>query len=229
MSKTVLVFLIGITFLLSAPAFATDGQILINQNTVMAAGGFPYQINQPGSYKLASDLVVAATGAIGIQVNVSNVSIDLNGFTVSGPAVCTGLGGAGISCTSLGGIGIFSDIANISVRNGTVTGFGKGISLTASNYLVEDTQAIANETIGIIVGDGSLVRRNSANYNGTAGILTRRSTVTENVANLNGQFGLEIVGGVIGSNTFELNGSNPPVQSSSAVSQNNNDCNGTAC
>jgi hypothetical protein len=29
--------------------FAVDGVVLINQSTVLAAGGFPYAISQPGS------------------------------------------------------------------------------------------------------------------------------------------------------------------------------------
>jgi hypothetical protein len=44
----------------SIPAFAVDGATLINQASVMAAGGFPYKITQPGSYKLSGNLVVPA-------------------------------------------------------------------------------------------------------------------------------------------------------------------------
>src|SRR5579862_6817102 len=62
--------------------YAVDGQILINQSTVMSAGGFPYIISQPGSYKLSGNLV-ATTGASAIQIGANNVIVDLNGFNVS--------------------------------------------------------------------------------------------------------------------------------------------------
>jgi hypothetical protein len=75
----------------SAPAFAVDGQVLINQSTVMAAGGFPYKITHPGSYKLSGNLVVPAD-VDGIDILTDNVTIDLNGFTISGPDTCTGSG-----------------------------------------------------------------------------------------------------------------------------------------
>src|SRR6185437_2583451 len=58
MSTKVLVRLICIAVLLSISAFAVDGVVLINQNTVIAAGGFPYHITQAGSYRLTSNLVV---------------------------------------------------------------------------------------------------------------------------------------------------------------------------
>jgi hypothetical protein len=77
MLKTAAAILISAALMFSAPAFAVDGQVLINQSTVMAAGGFPYKITQPGSYKLSGNLVVASS-TDGIDISVSNVSIDLN-------------------------------------------------------------------------------------------------------------------------------------------------------
>ena len=44
-------------------AFAVDGQVLINQSTVMAAGGFPYIISNSGSYKLSGNLTMNTTSA----------------------------------------------------------------------------------------------------------------------------------------------------------------------
>jgi len=40
-----------------------EGVVLINQSTVMAAGGFPYVITQPGSYKLSGNLTLNTTQA----------------------------------------------------------------------------------------------------------------------------------------------------------------------
>ena len=58
---TRLVLLAVSAILFATSAFAVDGQVLINQSTVMAAGGFPYRITQPGSYKLAGNLSMTTT------------------------------------------------------------------------------------------------------------------------------------------------------------------------
>src|SRR5271170_3750944 len=85
-------------------AFAVDGVVLINQSTVTAAGGFPYTITQPGSYRLSGNLTVPNVNTDGIVISVDNVNIDLNGFSIIGPAVCTG---CPAKCTSTGtGVGI---------------------------------------------------------------------------------------------------------------------------
>jgi parallel beta-helix repeat protein len=226
MTKRTLVILIGAALLFSAPAFAIDGVILINQSTVMAAGGFPYTITQPGSYKLSGNLVVPAnTDGIDIATFVSNITIDLNGFSIIGPASCTGVG----ACAALLSNGISAtDSTNITLRNGTVTGFGDGIFLNSTtNNLIEEVRAIGNGNGIEIRGSNSLVRRNIASSNGQHGILAVNAVVIENVANSNGGDGLLINGGVFGSNSFDSNTN--AFANSGATSQKNNDCNGTAC
>src|SRR3977135_3688451 len=105
-------------------AFAVDGVVLINQSTVMAAGGFPYTITQPGSYRLSGNLTVPNVNAAAINVTADNVTIDLNGFSIIGPTVCTG-GPPVTSCSPTGtGAGIATSNAqsNLTVMNGTVRG-----------------------------------------------------------------------------------------------------------
>src|SRR5579864_7254764 len=63
-------------------AFAVDGVVLINQSSVMAAGGFPYRITQTGSYKLSGNLV-APVDQQAILITANNVTLDLNGFNVA--------------------------------------------------------------------------------------------------------------------------------------------------
>ena len=131
MLRTVVAVLICAALMFSVPAFAVDGVVLINQSTVMAAGGFPYKITQSGSYKLSGNLVVAASYTDGIDIMANNVSIDLNGFTISGPVTCSG-GGSSIHCVGNGGYGIsggFPAPNNIAARNGSVVGFSNGIVL----------------------------------------------------------------------------------------------------
>ena len=75
-------FLVLAAALASTCAFAVDGVVLINQSTVTAAGGFPYTITQPGSYKLSGNLT-PPLNVTAIQISTGNVSLDLNGFTIS--------------------------------------------------------------------------------------------------------------------------------------------------
>jgi len=114
-------------------AFAIDGQVLINQSTVAAAGGFPYTITQPGSYKLSGNPTVVAPNTDGIDINADNVTLDLNEFVISGP-------GNG----PIVGSGISSRKLNITVKNGTVTGFPTGVNLAAGRALVSDMSATRN-------------------------------------------------------------------------------------
>jgi hypothetical protein len=227
MLKTAVAVLVSAALMFSAPAFAVDGQVLINQATVMAMGGFPYNITQPGSYKLSGNLVV--TGTDGIDVHTNNVTIDLNGFAISGPVTCFG-SGSGIGCGPLvSPAGIRGlNVSGITIRNGTITGLNNGIFIyNSSNILVEDIHAGGNQTAGIQVQD-AVVRRNTTSLNGQFGIVASNSLVTENVSNFNGGRGLFMDGGLYGSNTMQGN-SNPPFFTLYAISQNNNNCEGTIC
>ena len=111
MRKSVFVMLAAA--LAPVSAFAVDGQVLINQSTVMAAGGFPYVISNPGSYKLSGNLT-APLNASGVVVSASNVTLDLNGFSVQ--------------CSSDGSVTFVSCIAgsaqalhDVVIRNGSVS------------------------------------------------------------------------------------------------------------
>lgn len=114
-------------------AFAVDGQILINQSTVMAAGGFPYVISQPGSYKLSGNLSVPA-GHDAIDINASNVTLDLNGFNISAEAFSKTY-----AINS-------QNTSNVVVKNGTITGWEIAISFTNSTRLItiEGINALTN-------------------------------------------------------------------------------------
>jgi hypothetical protein len=65
-----------------ACTFAADGQILINQATVNAAGGFPYVISQAGSYRLSGNLAAPSGDTTVIEITHDLVTIDLNGFSI---------------------------------------------------------------------------------------------------------------------------------------------------
>ncbi len=125
MKKTILFTLA----LVPVCAFAVDGVVLINQSTVMAAGGFPYTISQPGSYKLSGNLTAPANTR-GIVISASNVTLDLNGFTLEGSRTFPLVYPAIESCCGFQGI---------TIRNGTISNFPGFINLTlATATLLEE-------------------------------------------------------------------------------------------
>jgi parallel beta-helix repeat protein len=172
---------------MAGSAGAVDGVIEINQAKVLAAGGFPFVIANPGSYRLTSNLTVPA-GKLGIQDDSSSatagVTIDLNGFSIIGPG------------TSSGGAGIFdSPAAPMTVENGTVTGFratdAVGVDTNGFYTIVKNVQA-ENNSIGIIAAGFSLIEGCTANQNSVSGIQCNGGdcTISGNVASGNGPDGI---------------------------------------
>ena len=105
-------------FIAPITVYAVAGVTLINQSTVMAAGGFPYVISQPGSYKLSGNLIVPS-GSTAIVISKSNVTIDLNGFSITAAAP--------VSPISLGITTLDSTSTGITIRGGDIRGFGDPI------------------------------------------------------------------------------------------------------
>jgi hypothetical protein len=110
----------GSLVLLSASSFAADGVVLIDQAAVTASGGFPYNITEPDSYRLNGNLMVTAANTVAINISANNVTIDLNGFPITGPG----------SSVGLYGIADLSANTAVAVRKGTISGFSYGIQLT---------------------------------------------------------------------------------------------------
>ncbi len=144
------VFIIGI---LVVGGTMADGRIEINQASVEAAGGFPFTITAPGNYALTGDLTVPAE-TNGIVIDTNWVTIDLNGFSVIGPASCSPQ-----SCTSGSGFGIvpqnfLTDGARSTVHNGTVRGFSGVCLLLTSDSRIEDVLVSECGLIGISLLSG---------------------------------------------------------------------------
>jgi parallel beta-helix repeat protein len=190
----------------SALARAAGGVIEINQAVVNAAGGFPYKISMAGSYRLSGNLIVSGV-ADGIDVTIGDVTIDLNGFTISGPSV-----GTGISSGSNNEVG---------VENGIVIGFGTGVALSASS-IVKGVRADSNKGAGIVVSNNSTVEGCTANSNGAVGGIQcdgSNCAISGNTANSNGTPG-------VGGNGIECIGSNCTISGNTA---NSNGGSGIEC
>jgi parallel beta-helix repeat protein len=240
----------------AAPVGAVDGVIEINQAKVMASGGFPFVISQPGSYRLTGDITVDEN-TTAIRITASNVTVDLNGFAIIGPTVCSGVPPiTPFECAPTGtGGGVVSDGGdNATVLNGTVRGMGgAGVSVGGQSR-VEGVHAISNGGGGIGASFSSLIAGNVVNSNGASGIsLGSGCTVTGNTVNNNGGIGISAqagstligntvrgniglglslsgIGGASGYTSNVLNGNNVGgAQVSGGVQMGGNVCAGVAC
>lgn len=145
-------------------------------------------ISQPGHYYLTRNITGDASGTTGITINVSDVTIDLNGFTMAG--------------VSDSGPGIVAPgaLQRITIRNGTVRNWGDfssggpGIDLgsdTAS--LVENVTVANNSGHGLIIGANSIVQNVIATGNGGDGINAGNGNVIrDNQVVSNGGDGIEV-------------------------------------
>jgi len=175
----------------ACPALAGDGRIEINQARALAGGvtpgdtpDFPVSLSVPGSYMLTSNLTVTDPADHGIQATVNGVTIDLNGFEVVGPVVCTGLGSA-VSCSSGTGAGIFLSAPNSAVHDGRVRGFRSGV-LMGNLAQIRRLIVESNEIVGISVGDLSIISETIAFQNGGRGIrVSNESLIEASVASSN--------------------------------------------
>jgi parallel beta-helix repeat protein len=234
-------FAVVIVLGLAASAGAVDGTIEINQATVLAAGGFPYNINNPGSYRLTGNLTATA-GFDGIDIAANYVTLDLNGFSIVGTA-------AGTSSVGVGSIN-----PGTTVENGTVTGFSFGLHLVDNN-IVKSVHADSNSS-GIYVGNNSVIESCTANLNSVAGIVCSGSGCAISGNTVNGKassksfHGIEVTGSIglilhnivsnnsssgivatdpttgYGENILNNNGA-PPI--SGGTSMGNNVCSGVLC
>jgi hypothetical protein len=76
---------------------------------------YHFIINQPGSYYLSANLAV--TKANGIQIKAEGVTLDLNGFEISGASESAG-----------DGIQISNTAHHATVINGSIKGFTVGVN-----------------------------------------------------------------------------------------------------
>jgi len=195
---------------LAGMAHAVDGVILIDQNRALAgnvtpgdAPGFPVTISQPGSYRLSGNLTVPNANVTAIEITGDNVTIDLNGFAIIGPTVCTG---SPPTCSPVSGtgFGITSATATtIAVYNGTVRGMGSsGIFFTtgasAAGHIVERVRAESNGGNGIEIAGGN-VSYSTAIGNGGVGIGLFEGTASHNTAIAN-LYGISVDDGTVSHN-----------------------------
>ena len=190
--------------------------MLISQSTSVNGlpgcphSGFPIVICQTGSYRLSGNLLLSNAAVDAISVQVPNVSIDLNGFAITGPVSCGVDVPLGCTPANASGAGI-NALGSVSVFNGTVTGMGNGIIITGGSR-VEHVQVYSNSSFGIKAGARNVIVNNIVYNNGNEGIFARDgATITGNMVYANGVIGIDVSGGTgsgatIAGNTVFANG-----------------------
>lgn len=179
-----------------APTPGPEPRIAINATNTPGDADSIFRILQPGSYYLAGN-VTGEFGKYGIKIVVAggvtngNVTIDLMGFSMRGVA------------GSLAGIVCFGNNSNVTIRNGSVWGWGQdGIDCDANNFeygrLIENVHASANGGSGISVGRDGIARACTASFNTTNGFTGANNSQFEScTARENGNNGFSIgVGGL---------------------------------
>ena len=123
-----------------------DPRTPVGTNTTPGDANDLFVISQPGSYYLTTNIVTTGTYAgNGIEILANNVTLDLNGFNVSGT-----------STNLTYGITIPNTQANIVVRNGMVNGWFYGVFSGNENSsgLIFEKLNVANCTKPVYGGYG---------------------------------------------------------------------------
>lgn len=160
------------------------------------APGYPVEIVSPGSYILTSDLDVSAepspTTSTAIFVSAAAVDLDLGGFALRGPVLCTG---QPLTCSeaSGSGIGVSSSTGAFGLRlhDGSISGFGAyGASLHGDAARLERLTFTHQRLTAVLVyGVGARLEQLVVHRNGGAGIFlpgpggaVRDSAISDNGA-----------------------------------------------
>jgi hypothetical protein len=112
------------------PLFAMSG-------FAITIGSLPYTIKKPGTYTLDRNLSYSGAGDTNaITVTASNVVLDLNGYTLTGTNTTIAIFGGGIK--------------NVTVQNGTITGFSVGVDFDSGSQELLQNLTVSNATAACI-------------------------------------------------------------------------------
>ena len=183
-----------------APAMKSLDQIeprtIVNAVNTPGDSGNSFIITNAGSYYLTTNLV-GVSGKNGINIAANCVTLDLNGFALQG-----GPGGSSA-------IVILGAQTNITVRNGTISGWGSsGVYLgsVSSLNMVFERLNVSACWRGIDVPGGGVVRDCACETNATSGIFCFGGFVSGCTADNNGSYGIYVGSGIASGCSAQNNG-----------------------
>ncbi len=156
------------------PLDQVEPRTAVNASNTPGDASCIYKITQSGAYYLTGNLF-GVPNKDGIQIAASNVTLDLNGFTIFGAA------GSNV------GINVSASEAFI-VRNGVIRGFNSyGVYSNLPGGTFENLTINNNNNGGIFVGNSARISNCIARNNDGVGIATGSSCLIQNcVATTNG-------------------------------------------
>lgn len=141
----------------------------------------PFTINQPGSYYLTTN--ITGTGsAPGVTIATNDVTLDLNGFVVTGPAVV------------YAGVFVSGSFTNVTVRNGAIKGWIEGVRVigqAAQNIVLEHLNISDSSGYGIDC-NGATVTACSITGTANTGIYAANSRIQNCAVNRSRAHGVEL-------------------------------------
>ena len=148
----------GVASLVLAAAAGSSAQEV---SSLSSNDGGPVRIDRPGSYRLRQDIRLKGTGAA-IIIGADEVTLDLAGHVLTGPG---GKQGTGI---------MVDGRRNVSVRNGTLHGFGFGVQVANSvNVKVQGLQITGDNAGGPPPGEVGILILNSRGVEATRNVIAR--------------------------------------------------------
>jgi hypothetical protein len=217
--RNLLLTMVLVLLALPHASVAGDGVIELNLAAMTAgipslgdAPGPPLTIGQPGSYILTSDLGVTGVNETVVEITASNVTLDLNGFSVRCFWALT-------PCKNSAGTGqgiVMDGVDGVTIKNGAVRDMadhgiywtdGEGMVFESLHVVDNGGYGIAsfppalqgrvtrctaerNAGTGIAMPPDSIIERSLARFNADAGFFSSSgSLVTENVSSDNGGAG----------------------------------------
>lgn len=132
--------------------------------------GFPCQIVASGSYRLSSDLVSTDPDVHIIEITADDVTLDLGGFSLRGPASCAWDGAVHCIHTGVGDGVHASNADRVAVHDGHVLGAASGGLVLGESAAVERVHVSSVGDVGIVVETGSTVNRCCVGFVGSFGI-----------------------------------------------------------
>lgn len=154
----------------------------LSQETAPGNATATYRITQPGSYYLTSN-IQGESGKHGIEIAASNVTLDLNGFSL----LDNGTGKVGIKSSN--------SYKNVRVVNGSVSGWGlSGVEIGAGTSSLQNVVSGNNGNAGFMIGTGGTIRNCVAHHNTSCGIVAfGGSLVTDCIAHDNTLSGIALL------------------------------------
>jgi hypothetical protein len=151
-------FVAGVASLVLVAAAESSAQEV---SSLSFNGGRTVRIERPGSYRLRHDVRLKGTGAA-IVIAADGVTLDLGGHTLTGPG---GKLGTGI---------MVEGRRNVSVKNGTLHGFGFGVQVVNSvNVKVQGLQITGDDAGGPPPGEVGILVLNSRGVEATRNVIAR--------------------------------------------------------